>query len=143
MAYVNQERKAQLAASLKKVIPAGWKYSLAVRNHSTISLTISAAPVDLLAEYARIANAKYEARGEGLRYEEVPTHHQVNVYHLDTQFDESLPAFEAIRTALNAGNHDRSDSQTDYYDVGWYVDIQIGRWDKPFVVLPSAAAAAA
>lgn len=139
MAYVNQERKAKLAAKVKEVIPAGWKYSLAVRNHSTIVLTISAAPVDLLAEYARVANAKYASSGDtGLRYEEPPSYHQVNEYHLETQFDESLPVFEAIKIALNDGNHDRSDSQTDYFDVGWYVNINLGRWDKPFVYVAPA-----
>jgi phenolic acid decarboxylase len=44
MAYVNQEKKAKI---LKKVMPKGWKYSLAVRNHSTIVCTIKSAPVDL------------------------------------------------------------------------------------------------
>ena len=50
MAYIDQTKKAKIAANLKKVVPAGWKYSLAVRNHSTIVLTISAAPVNLIAE---------------------------------------------------------------------------------------------
>jgi len=30
MAWMNQERKATLATGLKKVMPKGWKYSLAV-----------------------------------------------------------------------------------------------------------------
>jgi hypothetical protein len=30
MAWMNQERKAALAARLKRVLPEGWKYSLAV-----------------------------------------------------------------------------------------------------------------
>jgi hypothetical protein len=34
---------------------------------------------------------------------------------------------------MNIGNHDRSDSQTDYFDVGFYTDISIGRWDTPYV----------
>jgi hypothetical protein len=21
---------------------------------------------------------------------------------------------------------------TDYFDVGWYIDIKIGKWDKPY-----------
>jgi hypothetical protein len=35
MAWMNQKRKAALAAGLKRVLPKGWKYSLAVRDHST------------------------------------------------------------------------------------------------------------
>jgi hypothetical protein len=35
---------------------------------------------------------------------------------------------------LNTGNHDNSDSQTDYFDVGWYVDVKVGKWNKPYIV---------
>ena len=36
--------------------------------------------------------------------------------------------------AMMIGNHNESDSQTDYFNVGWYIDIGIGRWDKPYQV---------
>lgn len=49
MAWMNHERKAALAAGLKKVMPKGSKYSLAVRHHSTLVLTISKAPIDMVA----------------------------------------------------------------------------------------------
>ena len=48
MAYMNQEKKAKIAAALKTVVPKGWKYSLAVRNHSSIVMNIKSAPVDLV-----------------------------------------------------------------------------------------------
>ena len=35
--------------------------------------------------------------------------------------------------AMNAGNHNNSDIQTDYFDVGWYIDVNIGRWNKPYI----------
>ena len=36
--------------------------------------------------------------------------------------------------AMNNGNHDNSDIQTDYFDVGWYIDVNIGKWNKPYTV---------
>jgi hypothetical protein len=111
MAYMNQERKKLLAAEVAKVVPSGWKYSLAVRNHSTIVMTISEAPLRLM------RNEKSES---------------VNPYRVSEYYGEDHP-FVAIIDALNVGNHDRSDIQTDYFDVGWYVDVQLGRWDKPFI----------
>jgi hypothetical protein len=36
---------------------------------------------------------------------------------------------------MMVGNHDRSDIQSDYFDVGWYVDINIGRWNKPYALV--------
>jgi len=35
---------------------------------------------------------------------------------------------------MNEGNHDNSDIMTDYFDVGWYISVRLGKWDKPYVV---------
>lgn len=135
MAYMSQERKATIATELKKVMPPDWKWSLAVKHHSSIVLTISEAPIDLMGEYNKHCADAWE-RKNMTGY--VPSDHaQINEYHLDGQFSgELLKTFERIKTALNIGNHDRSDIQSDYFDVGWYVDICIGRWDKPFRYVP-------
>lgn len=37
-------------------------------------------------------------------------------------------------TPLNIDNYDNSDSQTDYFDVGHYTSINLGSWNKPFIV---------
>ena len=50
MAYMSQENKKSIAVNLKTVIPASWKWSLSVRHHSTLVLTIASAPIDLIAE---------------------------------------------------------------------------------------------
>jgi hypothetical protein len=34
---------------------------------------------------------------------------------------------------MNDGNWDKSDIQSDYFNVGWYVDVNIGKWNKPYV----------
>jgi hypothetical protein len=35
---------------------------------------------------------------------------------------------------MMVGNHNRSDIMSDYHDVGWYVDINIGQWNKPYIL---------
>jgi hypothetical protein len=35
---------------------------------------------------------------------------------------------------MNAGNWDKSDIQTDYFNVGWYIDVNIGKWNKPYTL---------
>jgi hypothetical protein len=60
MAYMNQEKKAVIAAALKAVMPADWKYGLTVQNGMTIVLTIKSAPVDLIA----MINAKNAKQAE-------------------------------------------------------------------------------
>ena len=123
MAYMSQDHKARIAAELKKVVPKGWKYTLAGRHHSTIVMTIASAPVDLIAAQKRIDDHDRKRK-----------YVQVNERHPEHNFDGALlEIFEKILAALNLDNHDRSDLMTDYFDVGHYVDLNIGRWNKPFV----------
>jgi hypothetical protein len=120
MAYMNQEKKAKIAAALKKVVPAGWKYSLAVRHHSSIVMTISAAPVDLI----------------GKLYDTDRTEVSVNTYWAKEHLKECAEkqVMLQILDCLNIDNFDNSDIQSDYFHVGHYVDLKIGSWAKPFVV---------
>ena len=98
---------------------------------STIVLTISSAPVDIIAE-ANERNRKMAER-TGRDFYEVKNNFGLNHHHFDAaDWPQSGAVMEKVIRALNKGNHDRSDLQTDYFDVGWYVDISIGRWDKPF-----------
>jgi len=111
---MNQEKKAEIQALLKSAVPKNWKWSLAVRNYSTIVFTVREAPCADLGEH--------DGR-----------HVEVNPYCLDKYFSESiLPTAKKILAALNNKNHNRSDSQSDYFDIGHYVDFKIGSWDKKF-----------
>ena len=33
---------------------------------------------------------------------------------------------------MNTGNWDESDIQTDYFDVGWYLQLSLGNWRTHF-----------
>jgi hypothetical protein len=129
MAYMDQTKKAAIAAALKQVVPAGWKYSLRVRNHLSIDMTIQSAPVDLLSLFG--ADDGYCQVSSGMSERLLRTNGQ----------DYIALAFSEIHDALNLGNHDNSDLMTDYFDVGHYVTLSIGRWDKPFVCTAASAAA--
>ena len=137
MAYMDQNKKVKIATALKAVMPKGWKYSLMVDNHSTLRLTIASAPVDLIAEAQKVVKSKLLPWqiAQGYADKAKPTEMSVNHYHLDGAFEgELLATFEKIKGVLNLDNHDRSDIQTDHFDVGHYVSISLGRWNKPFVV---------
>lgn len=110
MAFMYPAKKAIIAAAVAKVVPKDWKYSLAVRNHSTIVMTISSAPVSIGEDKSLRVNERYVVERYGANHPLV-----------------------AIAEALNTGNYDNSEIMTDYFDVGHYVDISFGRWDKPFV----------
>jgi len=129
MAYVSKEKKAKIAEALKSVVPSGWKYSVAVENHSTIVMTIYAAPVDLLGKMPEIKTRNNYAE---------------NINHwLGLVSDcEEKQIIKSIIDILNTDNFDDSDIQTDYIHVGHYVNLQIGKWNRPFVVTGSQKIAA-
>jgi len=57
----------------------------------------------------------------------------VNTYHFTNQFNgKALDFLRELNTVINEGNHDNSDSQSDYFDVGWYSRIHVGHWHKPY-----------
>lgn len=41
-----------------------------------------------------------------------------------------------IKDVINKGNFDHSDSMTDYFHVGWYAYIEVGKWDRPYLQRP-------
>ena len=121
---MTQDKKRAIAAALHRVLPVGWKYSLSVRNHSTITMQINAAPFDLIKAVA--ASEYFDPT--------TATSCEINPYHVRARFVDECVAdvFEVIFGALNTGNHDRSDPTTDYFDVGHYVTLRIGAWNRPF-----------
>lgn len=128
MAYVSQELKAKLAPRIKAICKKyGVKATLAVRHHSTLVLNIKEGRIDFITDYA-------QATGKGANDWAVKKGHiDVNTYHYKNHFGgEAYHFLSEIIPAMNNGNHDNSDIQTDYFDVGWYIDVNIGKWDKPY-----------
>jgi hypothetical protein len=133
MAFMSQETKTKIAAELKKVMPKGWKYSLAVRDHSTIILTIASAPIDLMAIVR--GNREHGARDN---------YAQLNQFYLSTEFagnEQMCELFAKIYATLKGPEFfDHSDSQTDYFNCSHYININLGRWNKPFQVIGASGA---
>ena len=123
MAYMSQEKKAKIAPAVKAILKKyNVKASLAVRNHMTLVLNVKQGPIDFIKDFGN----PEDAAKFGI---------QVNPYWYHEHFvGESKKFLTEVITAMNDGNHDRSDIQTDYFDVGWYVDVNIGQWNKPYAL---------
>jgi hypothetical protein len=121
MAYVSQELKSKLAPQIKAICKKyGVKASLAVRNHSTLALNIKSGKIDFISDYGN----SDDARKFGI---------QVNPYWYKDHFTGKSKAFlSEVIPAMNDGNWDKSEIQYDYFNVGWYIDVNIGKWNKPY-----------
>ena len=139
MAYMSQEKKAKLAPAIKAVLKKyGVKGSLAVSNHSTLVLNVKSGPIDFVENYIQTDIDKpygQKMATDQVNYLRKQQALDVNVYWYKEHFSgKALKFLEEIVPLMNVGNHDRSDAQVDYFDVGWYVDVNIGRWNKPYQV---------
>lgn len=130
MAYMNQERKKQLAPGIKTVLKKyGMKGSIAVRHHSTLVVNIKSGRLDIIGNYCQKADS---ATIIELSKSECMS---VNVYWIDEHYTGEVRDFlNELHTAMMDGNWDKSDIMSDYFNVGWYTDINIGQWNKPYVL---------
>jgi len=136
MAYMNQERKAKIAANLKPILAKyGIKGSLSVRNHMAITLTLKSGPIDFIANSNRVCGASHYQTARGFR-PNTSNYADVNPFWFQDHYDGDALAFltEAFAALKSADWYDRSDAQTDYFDTAYYYDINIGKWNRPYQV---------
>lgn len=118
MTYLRKETKNELVAEIKKVMPKDWKATYALRNMSTLIVTIRKAPLDLNETFHGVRSGEY----------------LVNEYHVDDhcKVEEVKEVLKKIIKAMNSQNYDNSDRMTDYFDVGYYTELRFGDWKKDF-----------
>jgi hypothetical protein len=135
MAYMSQDRKQQLAPAIKAILTKyKIKGTLSVRHHSTLVLNIKSGPIDFIDNYNKTVAQLPRYANDPLGFRKAEGSIDVNPYWYHEHFSGKAKQFLAeILAAMHKGNHDNSDIQTDYFDVGWYVDVNIGQWNKPYV----------
>lgn len=138
MAYMSQQHKQELAPAIKKVLAKyGIKGSLAVRHHSTLVLNIKSGKIDFLKNYVETTEAIRSGHlNSNMTVESLRGNLQVNTYHTDGHFSGKAKKFfaEVIAAMKGPKFFDNSDSMTDYFHVSHYIDINLGAWNKPYIV---------
>lgn len=137
MAYMNQERKATIASKVKPILAKyRMKGTLSVRNHSTIVLKLTSGPIDFIGDLQpqrQFGYVNYELNKDEMRerYEL-----DINPYWYHEHYTgESLAFLNEIIPAMKAANwYDKSDAQIDYFNTAYYFDINVGTWQKPYIL---------
>jgi ABC-type transport system substrate-binding protein len=132
MAYMNQERKNKLAPGIKAALKKwGMKGTISVQNYSTLVVKITSGKIDF--EAAAIK----EKFAPGFNFTGFNVHGHWRGYNFSGDAADFLTE---LHKAMNTdgdtlGNHDNSDTMTDYFDVGWYTNVEIGdRYGKQYQV---------
>ena len=110
MAYITKEQVAAKRKALNELFPKkdGWKISVVREDHSSINVCFLAGPVQF-SDSERT---------------------QINHYHIDSYENKEL--LKKALDIINEGNFDKSDPTTDYFYVGFYVNVSQGRYGQPF-----------
>lgn len=142
MAFVTQEMKKELAPGIKAVLKKyGMKGSISINNHSSLVVTLQQGPLDF---------SGVDARGERIFYEATDgnMHSQVNTYHVDKFYSGVTADFlnelvAAMKGKTSRGEwYDKTDIMTDYFDIAYYVNVNVGKFDKGYVQTDGEALAA-
>jgi hypothetical protein len=139
MAYVSQATKAKLAPTIKAILKKyGVKGSLSIRTHSSLVLTLKSGKIDFVENYIATDAAKPHAgkmSADQIAYIRKNGYLDVNTYWIHEHYTGKAKAFLTEMKAAMEGpdffNHD--DAQTDYFSRSHYVDINIGKYDKPYI----------
>lgn len=120
MAYISQEDKKELAPAIKAVLKKyNMKGSIGIRNYSTLVVNLKEGSLNL----GNIGS--------------------INVYWIEDHFRGIAKNFlNELLVAMKGPNYyNNDDSMTDYYDRSHYTDINVGKWNKPYVLTAMKEAA--
>jgi len=141
MAYINQQEKKEIAVKVKPILKKyGLKGTLSIDNHSTLNLTIKSGQIDFKGNYNNESNKDRDKEPYSIEFQ---IFHQVYLiprkseFHISKYFtNRARKCLIELASAMNEGNHDNTDTQTDYFDIGWYSGIYLGSsYDKPYQLI--------
>lgn len=131
-----QRIRPQVQAVCKKY---GVHATLSGTNSLALTINISKGKLNFFQDMLDTANETTNDTRvvENVKHAVIRGHVQFNQYHYTSNYRDPqiLAFFNDLLQAANDGNHDNSDVMTDYFDVGWYLHINIGKWDKPYELL--------
>jgi len=112
-AYISQKDKKELAPAIKAVLKKyNMKGSIGIRNYSTLVVNLKEGSLNL----GNIGS--------------------INVYWIEDHFRGIAKNFlNELLVAMKGPNYyNNDDSMTDYYDRSHYTDINVGKWNKPYIL---------
>ena len=115
MAYISQQDKKDLAPGIKRVLNKyGMKGSIAIKHYSSLVVNLQKGPIDF----------------------DMDGYTSVNVYHIDKHYTGIARDFlnELVTAMKGTKWFDKSDIMTDYFHTAYYININVGKWNKPYVL---------
>lgn len=136
MPYVTEEIITKARTSLKALNKEyGVKSTLSGKGDSTLYLTIAEGAIDFIGNFCKNtkANRRQHDTQQVIDWVQQNQNISVNQYYLDSSFSgTALEYLEKAKAIMHEDHWDDSDIQSDYFNCSFYVNISIGRWNKPY-----------
>ena len=141
MAYVYKDTIDKVRAALKVLNKEyGMKTSVSGTNSSSLKVRIVSGKIDFVQNRLDMLEAdnrysEAEKENHRLYLTKFNSGIQVNHYWLDTSFSGvALEYLEKVKAIMSVDHWDKSDVQSDYFHCAYYMNIDIGKWDKAYEV---------
>ena len=106
MAYITTEEVKVIREEIKNAFPKNFKFSISREHYSLVNVALMESPLIFK------SSSKTSSR-------------QLSVYNHKT-------VYRIINDIVNRKNFDKSDLMVDFHHVGFYSNITLGKWDKPY-----------
>ena len=126
MAYITTEEVKAVRAKLKKTFPAV-KFSVTGGNSSSLNVAILESPIEI--DFKTEFGIKRRNTG-------------INHYYINDHYEESNPSLcrllNGVYEIMSENHWDKSDVMTDYFHCAYYMNLEVGKWNKPYKVTDKA-----
>ena len=122
MAYISTKEVAAIRGQLKEKFK-GLKFSVRKHHHSSVTVTIKAGNVD----FSDLLDDNGDAQTNQYWLNRMGKHEHL--------FEEIYKVIKTAPASVEGGREwfDDSDAMTDYFHTAFYMSVNIGSWDKPYV----------
>jgi hypothetical protein len=131
MAYINQETKAKIVNETKVLLKKyNMKATWSIKDHAVLKLNVKTSNVDFISDKIAYLETRHDDISESYLkyfkdggYLNSNTSIRGNLLFTGKSEEFLTELAKIIYSAEN--NHDNSDSQTDYFDVGFYFYVNL------------------
>ena len=135
MAYISQDDKKALAPQIKAVLKKyDMKGSIGINHYSSLVVNLAGGALGLIGDAQKHNDDHAAWRGQ--ESHQIGDNYQVNTCYADEHaVDPTVATFfkELIAAMKGMSWYNNTDAQIDYFDIAYYLNVNVGKWNKPYV----------
>ena len=138
MAYISQETKKELTPAIKAVLKKhGMKGTVSIRDCQGLNVNISSGVLDLLGYWNKYMNRNRRIQNLPIiNDKDFSISHPIVDPYFEEYHDNKIENFisELLSAMKTSEWSDKTNPYDDYVDISYYVSINVGRYDKPYLL---------